>query len=467
LRRVVAAGAIATGIGVVAAHDAEAQRVLLRAITQVAVRDGLVVTPGIPNNANAGTGPTVTLGIADKGINSSKLGDRAVTAAKLNNSAVTSSALADGSVTSNKLADGSVTSSKLADGSIGDRQIVPGGLGRSSLNFSPVTLDRDEIITGRKQLSNSGGLFVAPVDGRMGWLLTPDAQLIGTDGLGNARVDASTSGTPGLGRAFGGVLLLNTFVGNGGVAFGDGSGVGGGDPVVGYVRPDGTYFLGKSTTSTDPISVGSYGAGLVFQGAPNTGFVNYGGGNSDPLWISRFNAGRNFSELRVAIGDDGGGDDALVVGTTTVDSAFDKLAGFTPRVRMQNNGVIVAAGSITQNGSPSDQRLKKDIRPLPGDTLDRVATLRGVTYHWSEAYRDVASFAYTDRRQIGVVAQEVEKEFPELVTTVGSGKGAYKTVAYDKLSAVLLESVKELRDKNAQLEARLERLEAALLRSGK
>ncbi len=43
-------------------------------------------------------------------------------------------------------------------------------------------------------------------------------------------------------------------------------------------------------------------------------------------------------------------------------------------------------------------------------------------------------------RQIGLIAQEVEKVFPELVRTDDNG---YKAVSYEKLTVVLLEGIKE------------------------
>ncbi len=43
--------------------------------------------------------------------------------------------------------------------------------------------------------------------------------------------------------------------------------------------------------------------------------------------------------------------------------------------------------------------------------------------------------------QIGVIAQELEKEFPELVTTLGNE--SYMAVDYGRFSVVLLEAIKE------------------------
>ena len=74
----------------------------------------------------------------------------------------------------------------------------------------------------------------------------------------------------------------------------------------------------------------------------------------------------------------------------------------------------------------------------------------------------------SSKHQIGVIAQDVEKVLPELISEDDKG---YKAVAYDKLSAVLIEAIKEqqkyietLENKNKQLEERLSKLEEAILK---
>jgi hypothetical protein len=86
----------------------------------------------------------------------------------------------------------------------------------------------------------------------------------------------------------------------------------------------------------------------------------------------------------------------------------------------------------------SDIRLKTNITPLT-EVLARLAQLRGVSFEWNDAYKALGRD--TGRREIGVLAQDVEAVFPELVTTWGAG---YKAVDYGKLSGVLIEAVKEL-----------------------
>ena len=55
---------------------------------------------------------------------------------------------------------------------------------------------------------------------------------------------------------------------------------------------------------------------------------------------------------------------------------------------------------------------------------------------------------------IGVIAQEVEKVFPEIVTTRDNG---YKAVKYEKLTAVLIEAIKELSNEVKELKKQIDK----------
>ena len=82
----------------------------------------------------------------------------------------------------------------------------------------------------------------------------------------------------------------------------------------------------------------------------------------------------------------------------------------------------------------SDARLKKDVVPLEG-ALDKIDAIRGVHYHWIDA-------AQPQERQVGVIAQEIQAAYPELVREGGNG---FLSVDYPKLTAVLIQSIKELK----------------------
>ena len=77
----------------------------------------------------------------------------------------------------------------------------------------------------------------------------------------------------------------------------------------------------------------------------------------------------------------------------------------------------------------SDQRLKTHIRPIK-DALGLVNALNGKRF----------DFKKTGRPGIGLIAQDVEKVLPELVST---GDDGMKSVAYANIVAVLIEAVKE------------------------
>jgi hypothetical protein len=87
--------------------------------------------------------------------------------------------------------------------------------------------------------------------------------------------------------------------------------------------------------------------------------------------------------------------------------------------------------------SGSDIRLKTDIKPIT-NALEKVMQLTGVTFEWNRAKYPDRHF--TKGRQIGLIAQWVEPIVPEVVTTDDSG---YKALDYSKLTALLINAVKE------------------------
>jgi hypothetical protein len=119
------------------------------------------------------------------------------------------------------------------------------------------------------------------------------------------------------------------------------------------------------------------------------------------------------------------------------------IGTITPAQKLSVAGTAVADAWNTN----SDARLKENVRPL-ASALEKLKNLRGVMFNWKagSAHKDV----------VGVIAQEVEAEYPELVTTDDEG---IKSVDYAKLTPILLEAIKELDARNKAIEARLEALE--------
>ena len=123
------------------------------------------------------------------------------------------------------------------------------------------------------------------------------------------------------------------------------------------------------------------------------------------------------------------------IGTTTPQSKLD-VAG---TVRAQNYSCS------------SDVRYKKDITPLDS-ALSKIMSLTGVTYFWNtEKFKEKN---FSKAKQIGFIAQEVEKVLPELVYTDSNG---YKSMSYDKITAVLVEAFKELKHLNDTKTASLDK----------
>jgi fibronectin type 3 domain-containing protein len=99
----------------------------------------------------------------------------------------------------------------------------------------------------------------------------------------------------------------------------------------------------------------------------------------------------------------------------------------------------------------SDARLKTNVEQVSG-VLDKLERVRGVSF-------DLLNQS-SNQKSIGVIAQEVETVFPELVSDEGD-KG-YKSVDYNGLIGVLIEASKELKAENRELKSRLETLERTL-----
>ena len=94
-------------------------------------------------------------------------------------------------------------------------------------------------------------------------------------------------------------------------------------------------------------------------------------------------------------------------------------------------------GSGTYTGTWSafsDRRLKENIFNL-SSTLEKTLSLRPVIYDWKDA-----ALAKSQGKQIGLIAQEVEELFPELVKTDAKG---LKSLDYSRLSVVLIQAFKE------------------------
>ncbi len=106
-----------------------------------------------------------------------------------------------------------------------------------------------------------------------------------------------------------------------------------------------------------------------------------------------------------------------------------RVGGNNPKLDLFSNGNATLQGILTQS---SDARLKKNITPLQ-NSLQKITRLNGYNYSWKDESAD-------QNLQTGVLAQEVQKLFPELVKEDEKGM---LSVNYSGLIPVVVESIKE------------------------
>ena len=111
---------------------------------------------------------------------------------------------------------------------------------------------------------------------------------------------------------------------------------------------------------------------------------------------------------------------------------------------MGRNGDLTVTGTARKPGGGAwtnscDQRLKKGIQPVI-NALDRLLGLRGVTFEWKEPER----YGNLVGQQTGLVAQDVEKVFPEWVAT---GPDGFKEVSIRGFEALTIEALRELKNR--------------------
>jgi len=117
-------------------------------------------------------------------------------------------------------------------------------------------------------------------------------------------------------------------------------------------------------------------------------------------------------------------------------------ANSNERMRLEEDGDLHVDGDvIAYSTTISDSRLKDEVKTI-NSAVDKVKKLRGVEYVWNKGSKE-------GQKDLGVIAQEVEKVLPEIVKekkipliTENSDK-LFKTVDYEKITAVLIEAIKE------------------------
>ena len=194
-----------------------------------------------------------------------------------------------------------------------------------------------------------------------------------------------------------------------------------------FIQYDGTVWTWNGT---------SWDQGTSLQGTSGTSGSSGTSGTSGSSGTS-FSFGTIASNTlyRVVLADTSGN----TLYRESADGELDYVTGTTAQ-ELRVGGDVIAYYS-------SDKRLKENIQPIESASA-KLSQLGGYTFDWNEA-------SGKEGTELGVIAQEIEKEFPELVTT---RKNGYKAVKYDKLVAVLIQSNKELLERIEALEEKVKNL---------
>jgi hypothetical protein len=237
---------------------------------------------------------------------------------------------------------------------------------------------------------------------------------------------------------------------------------------VGVGQPTPSYKLDILHGGATGIHVASSGSFSVvdidaFSGDAALRFMNAG--------VNSWNVRNNPANNDLQFFEMGGGGERMAIQDGT---GFVGIGGVVPLDRLHVAGDIRvgtgttgcvrdADGSVIAGTCSSDRRFKKDVTPF-GSMLDRVARLTPVNFYWRSA--EFADRHFGPAQSFGLIAQDVQKEFPDLVQVDAQG---YLAVNYSKLPLLTIQAVKELKAENdtlkahnADLEARLSALEAAV-----
>ena len=183
------------------------------------------------------------------------------------------------------------------------------------------------------------------------------------------------------------------------------------------VTGGGRLRIGQGSTSTPAIGyISQTSTGLYF----GTGYVGISIAGTSRFYL-------NASGVRI--------DDSIGV----------NVAASTTDGRIDASNDIVAY-------STSDERLKENVKPLE-NALDKVSKIGGYEFDWKELTEEEKKTIHgNEGHDVGVIAQEIEKVLPEVVTERDSG---YKAVKYEKIVPLLIESIKDLKAEIEELKGKL------------
>jgi hypothetical protein len=127
---------------------------------------------------------------------------------------------------------------------------------------------------------------------------------------------------------------------------------------------------------------------------------------------------------------------AGIIADVSAGDYFWKLANVNKMGLDTGTGALTVVGDVVAYGSPSDKRLKENIKPIKS-ALDKVSKLQGVTFDWKKS-----DSILKIKKDIGFIAQDVQKVVPELVRENENGM---LSMRHQGIAPILLEAIKELK----------------------
>ena len=197
---------------------------------------------------------------------------------------------------------------------------------------------------------------------------------------------------------------------------------------VGGTATNGSTNIGNRAIGTGGSTANSINIGIA-------GFANTGSSTGTNYQIGGYfglhSATPTFSSSAALMCDNGSQTSPIFVARDNGSAVFTIVDGGNVNI----TGSLNVTGDITADGNViaySDESLKENIYTI-SNALNKVKSMRGVTYTRNDLQ---------DKQRVhaGVIAQEIEKELPEVVYTSESG---IKSVAYGNIVSVLIEAIKE------------------------
>jgi hypothetical protein len=240
-----------------------------------------------------------------------------------------------------------------------------------------------------------------------------------------------------------------------------GGAAGWGDPGFGNVWVTGRIGIGTSTPQASLQITG--GAIMPAVGNGPTAGIQFpsdpGGGGGDEAFVRYFVQTGERTKLLIGINNDA--DDSLGfhqfgAERMTIRNANVGIGTTTPTDKLHVIGDLRITGVARKPGggswtSSSDMRLKKKLTALT-QALERLLELRGVQFEWKEPEK----MGNLSGPQTGLIAQEVEKVFPDWVS---SDREGYKELTIRGFEALAIEALRELKNEVDDVKKRLDKIE--------